>query len=621
MTLPVVGFSSPFDAPFLTGLATSVDVPGPYHVAIDGHPYLVDLEHSSVETTSAWYREESLPLLRTQADSSDEPAEHSISPEQTWRRSQESWHRGAGQQFLDRDNSDRARFRTSKGVNPWTQWELSLLNSTSRTETFAGGSGSSLVSTGGRAYASSGGTTLRTSDDLSSWSTVTGTPGGGVNCLSLATDGRIVYQAWSGASGIYSTDSVSSPTTAASLATGTATLLGYVKGRLLVANGAALSNYVSGGAIPAAFWTHSNANWTWTGFAEGDNFIYAAGSIGNFSAVYKIGIKPDGTVLTEGSYAGGVPLGETITAIHGYLGFILLGTSKGVRFCTVKDSGDLTIGGLIETPAAVRCFTSFEKFTWFGWTTFDATSGGLGRLNLQEITDGLVPAYASDLMATSTGVVNAVATVDGKRVFAIDADGVYVEQATPVANGTLVTGRLSYGIVDPKVLLFVDIRHKALPVGTEIQVLLAADDTSPELIGVSTTDGTIGNGAPFSAQQQRAELAELTFSLFSSGGASPTLRRWTMRAIPAPVRTLQWTVPLRFEEVLSLEYDIDVVFDVGTETLFIRDLHESQRVVSFQFGNSTFQVILSDYQFLPYRQSDDLSWTGTMTVQLREIGS
>jgi hypothetical protein len=98
---------------------TSAEVPGYLPVAIAGHTYLID---------PAGFQRETVPVLRQQADTSNQPGEASLNPRGLWRRSQESWHHGAGQEFLDGlEDVDPYRYRTSRGVDPWTQGKLSLL--------------------------------------------------------------------------------------------------------------------------------------------------------------------------------------------------------------------------------------------------------------------------------------------------------------------------------------------------------------------------------------------------------------------------------------------------------------------------------------------------------------
>ena len=99
-------------------------VPGALPFAIDGHPFLVDAD---------WQRE-TVQVIRQQSDTSTEPGEQSLTPLGLWRRSQESWHHGAGQDFLDGKQGDAPvdphRYRSSKGIDPWTRGQISLLHPT-----------------------------------------------------------------------------------------------------------------------------------------------------------------------------------------------------------------------------------------------------------------------------------------------------------------------------------------------------------------------------------------------------------------------------------------------------------------------------------------------------------
>src|SRR5439155_2376386 len=80
----------------------------------------------------AWTHE-SIPMLRALYDPNPTPSEASLNAQGLWRRAQDSWHEGAGQTFRDRDASGSAyRFRSSKGVDVWTRYQIGLLKDTSR---------------------------------------------------------------------------------------------------------------------------------------------------------------------------------------------------------------------------------------------------------------------------------------------------------------------------------------------------------------------------------------------------------------------------------------------------------------------------------------------------------
>ena len=87
-------------------------------VELDGVAYLVD-------TTQ--YARTTVPALREQRDTSKEPGENTLDTSGAWTRSQTDWSYGAGQTHFDLDDSDRRRFHTSSGVNPWSKGSITLL--------------------------------------------------------------------------------------------------------------------------------------------------------------------------------------------------------------------------------------------------------------------------------------------------------------------------------------------------------------------------------------------------------------------------------------------------------------------------------------------------------------
>jgi len=216
-----VPITASFSEPFYTGGASSSDFSGQWDVALNGRPYLLDLKSNR-------FRHISVPLLRQQADQATSPSESSINPADLWRRSQDTWHKGAGQSFLDRGDSDPERFHTSKGVDVWTKWQLRLLPATTQKRSSAN-SNLMLVVVGSYLYLIDG-AELRRTTDMTTWTNVTGVPAGAPT--SVASDGFNVWTAHT-ANGIFGTTRGAGTT--AQYTTGNVTLVGYVKGRLLAA--------------------------------------------------------------------------------------------------------------------------------------------------------------------------------------------------------------------------------------------------------------------------------------------------------------------------------------------------------------------------------------------------
>ena len=615
-----MSISTPLNTPFYQGGGISSDVPGLYPVAIDGHPFLIDMK-------SGQFVEQSIPLLRNQADTANLPGEQSINPEDLWRRSSETWHHGAGQIHFDRKDSDDARFRTSKGMDVWTKWQLTLLNdaqikrSTSATTPY-------LMVAGARLYLADTNTlkyttTVSTSDDFSS---VTGTPASAIT--GIASDGVNVWVSY-GANGLYHT------TTALTVGTQRITdavsgPIAYLKGRLLIADSNVLYNPTANTTVTTgsttklgassggvALFTHPNANFTWVGFAEGPGNIYAAGYAGDKSLVYRTPIRADGTALDIPVVAGELPDGEIVRSIQGYLGYILVGTDLGVRFATIDGNGNLTFGSLIRTGQPVRCFEPQDRFVWFGWPNYDGTSSGLGRLDLSVFTAPLTPAYASDLMVTGQANTWSVVTFGNVRVFSVAALGVYVETTTKVASGTLDTGYITYGIHDGKVPMFVDVRHLAL-VGT-VSGYLANDDGGFNLLGTNSTAGT--TVSKFTGSQSQASKMELRLVMTGVTPSTPTVQRFSLRASPAATSGSITMLPILLyesEEVGLIIRDRDV----KAEYNFLKTIVTDHRLVTLQVGLDVSAIFIDDYEWHPDHLTKDAAfWNGTMLLKLKALAS
>lgn len=592
---------------FFTGGGLSAEVPHLYPVALDGDGYLLD--YAAKE-----FKRQSIPLLRNQADSSNLPGEQSINPEDLWRRAQETWHHGAGQTHLDRKDSDDARFRRSKGVMVWNKWELSLLpEAVLRRASIA--SNQNVIVAGARLYAVDG-TVIVWTTDLLAFSAVAGLPG--VGATGIASDGFTIYTAH-GTSGIYTTNRLAAAATpAVSWVTGTVNLVGYVKGRVLATNGPSLYNPIAAGALPAPFYTHPNTDFTWVGFAEGVGQIYAAGYSGDKSLVYRTAVRPDGTGLDIPVVAGELPDGEVIRSIQGYLGFLLLGTDRGIRFAIPNGQGDLLVGNLIDIGASVRCFEPQERFVWFGWTNYDAASSGLGRIDLGVFTAPNTPAFASDLLAATQGVVGGAATFLGRRAFVIQGSGLWSEGDNKVAEGTLESGQFTYGIPDAKIAMFLQARH--FPLAGTVRLEVSVDGAPFVSLGTGAAPGSVETKLP--VNQARGEKFEIKTALGRSADTpanGPTVTRHTLRTTPGPNRGEVFYVPLILNEVIEVR-GLEKRMDPRERLNKIRGLVQEHRLVPYQEGNDQYAVFVEDYEWRPEQESEDGEfWNGTCVVKLKAV--
>ena len=379
-------------------------------------------------------------------------------------------------------------------------------------------------------------------------------------------------------------------------------------------------NFITGGtAASGLLFTHPNTGWRWVGFAGGQNHIYAAGYAGQTSLIYKTTIKTDATALDAPTVAAELPEGEVVTALDSYLGYVLIGTTTGFRFASSDTNGNLVVGPLIEV-GQVDAFASQGRFVWFSYKNIDATSTGIGRMDIGTQITTNQPAWASDLMVTAQGAVPSISLYGTRPVFTVTGSGVYCEHATNlVASGTLETGLYRWGVIDSKLIPKWDMHTEALA-GT---VVLSAN---PDLTGYATVGtASIAGESSFSFNGSESYLydveVKLTLSRAANNTSGPKVNHWMGRAYVAPLRSEIFSVPVLLHKQLSVR-GIDYFFDVEAELAALRALVSDPSVIIYQDGANTYSVIVENLQWKPMDSSQiatGWSWDGTCVVIMRSI--
>jgi len=464
------------------------------------------------------------------------------------------------------------------------------------------------------------GNQLKRSSDLTTWVNITGGPAAAITCL--ATDGYNVFVGYS-ANGLKRT--YTGVTTLATYISGseTYTNAAYVKGRLMVSHGGEIHNFTadvttSHSHVTGIVAEHPNAQFVYTGFAEGTANIYVGGYVGGTSLIYRMEIKADGTALDVPVQAGALPIGEQIYSMFGYLGYVMIGTNKGVRVATSDANGDLVIGPTLETPEPVRCFTADGRFVWYGLTNFDGTSGGLGRIDLSELVGVNEPAYASDLMTDDTDDVKAVVNWQGKRLFTVSGGGVYYESTDLAASGYVDAGTWRWGIPDRKFAAFFDMRTE--PLNGTLQFSYNLDNAGFAGLAPFTRTGSTENILDGPTEPFGEARFKISFTRDTSDSTlGPVLTRWQVRAVPAPRRSELFSVPLLLHQKMRLR-NKDFHLDVANELFLLRDLVKDARITTYQEGNDTYKVIVENVEWTPQdtSYSSDV-FDGTCVVTLRSL--
>ena len=609
-------FTDAFTPPpkFFAGGTTTQLVPDIFPVAINGRPFLID--QKSNQFTRGFE-----PRVRDSVDQSTSPGEAAINPQGLWRRGETSWHYGAGQKYADTAEAQDYRFFSSKGIDPWTKGQATLLNTVK--ESLNSANTNLLIAvTDTRVYVLDNATLKYTTDPYAAsptWTSATGLPA--LTPRDMATDGTNIYLTYAGATNSHGIWKYTAAGAASNVAYGHEfSFVDFVKGHLIASgNGSSSATelfYDPTGNVAAADYVHPIATWNWTSFAAGQNAIYASGYAGTRGAVYKITMKTDGT-LDVPIVALELPSGEIPEVVYGYLGAIIVGTNKGVRYATADAASNLTAGALIPTTGSVTSITADERFVWFNWSQYDGTSTGLGRLDLATFIATNTPAHASDLMHTSTAAVKAVATFQSKRIFSVSGDGIYVEDtANLVTTAEIVTGTYRWGIPDRKFVAKFDMRTTPLSGTITPSISLdsgAYSSMSPHDVALSTESVATGPQSKFIEAKFKLEFARGTAT------TGPTLTRWMARAYASPARSQVFRVPVLMHNRLVV-YNTEYYFDVEVELQALRDLVTNPRVINYQENTETYSVVVEDLEFQVqdgYQTNWDLE--GTCTVTMRSV--
>jgi hypothetical protein len=446
-----------------------------YDVAIGGMPFIY------ATSDARPHIRQTAPFKKQQFDNGAEPGEQSL--EGWWLRSQMSFHSGSGINFYDPATTDEVghyRFNDSKGVNVWTKGEATLLKNTVEEHITTGA-----IASNGNVnqhirsikWNSTSGVLLHDEYDVDKIA-VDGTvthfidynSGADLPVYAICDDGTYAY---------WITNTATKKTVYKKALTATSSdadtkmfdevgaisnaAMEYVKDRIVMcADNKVFEFATSASAMPTALYTHSTSTHVYTSIAASGPAIYVAGYNGIQSTIQKFTLSTAGVMptLTSAVVAAELPVGEIVHKIHYYLGYMIIGTNKGIRAATVSDQdGSITYGPLIvETSQPCYDFASRDRFVWCA--TSVAGEPGVIRIDLGNQLEPLRFAYANDIYyAGVTGhVTTGCAFADGTNrlafctAYADSTNGhVYIESESDlISTGYLTTGKIRYGTLEPK---------------------------------------------------------------------------------------------------------------------------------------------------------------------------
>ena len=612
-----------------------------FPVTIQGNAYAAD---------PVGYRRTTVPILRDQFDQSTEAGEQRLNT-QMWVRSQTDWSHGAGQQFYDNEDSDRFRFYSSSGIDPWTKGKAKLLpicesknNAFSWTSVICHHLGAYLyVADGTNLYFSSN---MADADGSVTWSTV-GALGSPETITDFTSDGTNVFIAYGSARAVATTP-IGTTTPPSTFGTRTPTIIKVIGERLIAVEGSEVEELSSSGGLLS-----SSLDWilehggSWVNGAVGPAGLYLAANANSTGTVYFVAVKTADGLLDSPKQIAELPVGETINALESYGGMLILATSKGLRVCAEDpQSGTITYGPVLDAAGAANCLVTDDRFVWWGGQT-----GQVWRADLSKFTEPLVPAYASDVVSVgdgnSLGTITYLARVAGKTYFVDDGNGIQGEESTGdlVASGTLTCSTVRWNTQVDKVLRTIEVRSAPDVVAggntTYDDATDTYDDTDLLFDGEAVSvAGTVkvqftGDTGIKTTQQTLTDKTETVvtpvmqsdsfvpvFTLERDGttlNAGPSLESWLMQTFPSPTRIDEIVLPLMLQRRVATSRGQGAAVTVRAQDEYntLRALMVAKTICTYEEGSRSESVVIDQMSMAAEKMADDADWwEGVLTVRL-----
>lgn len=565
-------------------------------VAIGGIPFRLATSQELPQSI------ETIPIQKAQFDAETEPGEQSLAF--WWRRSQDSWHEGAGNLYQEprgANISPSAGFYESQGMDVWTAGQMTLLRRMVQD-----------VGTLNRIYSGTVISAVR-SDALIQIAT----PGAAHTVVHSAPAGETYVDGFVLAGGnfyglldngtLYE-GTVASPGTASSWPlNGTVSRMAFGQHRIWVIGGRDIWQPNLGdvaGTAQTPIYTNPNKAWTYTCLAEGPSAMYFGGHDGSRSTIQAITLDDAGGIptLSGATVVVQLPSGELVQEIEVLAGqFLGIGTNRGFRVGLL--SGDsVTYGPLLFEPDSVDSCTAIAASGRFFLVSFSA--GGVAdayKIDTgTQIEDGVFP-YAKDIEC-GAGFIKDLAVWD-EQVLAVDSAGVfwYQHESELVSSGSLTTGRIRFRTTEKK--LFKNLQLETEPLTGSLSIEGFDQSGVVYSIGTLDTAGDTGEDTiqlPTSLGPQRQTSLKFTLNRDTVDLTSgPIIHSYVIQALPVVTPQRKIVLPLlcfdKEKAYSGQKYGYDGFADDRHATL--QNLENNSDVVTYQsFGriNTTGQNVLID---------------------------
>lgn len=386
----------------------------------------------------------------------------------------------------------------------------------------------------------------------------------------------------------------------------------YTKERIVLClNNAVYELAANASSLPTAVYTHPVADFTYTSITSSGAAIYCTGYSGSQSNIQKFTLTTAGAMptLTSAITAAEMPSGELIFKIYYYLGYMAIGTSKGVRIAAVADDGSIAYGPLIfESEQPVYDFAARDKYIWCA-TNVDGAPGTT-RLDLGTQIISLVFPYAWDTYyypetagdritgryTTACAFIDGTDTLTFTTNYTSSNGSVYIENSSRlVYQGFIQTGYIRYNTLENKIFKFVLPKYDTTNGGLQVASI---DSSNVEYsLGSYAEDSTITELAvsyPNSPQQYLA--FKFTFLRGSDPSKSPLFTGYQVKALPSVPRQRLIQYPLSCYDFEMDKFGVQVgyegrAWDRMQQLQNTENIGDTIRIQDFRTGESYLGII------------------------------
>jgi hypothetical protein len=392
-------------------------------------------------------------------------------------------------------------------------------------------------------------------------------------------------------------------------------------------------------SLPSAVYTHPVDNFVYTTITSSGAAIYCAGYSGGQSNIQKFTLTTAGAMptLTSAITAAEMPVGELIYRIYYYLGYMLIGTSKGVRVAVVSDDGSIAYGPLLfESEQPVYDFAARDRYVWC--TTNVDGFPGTTRIDLGTQIGQLIFPYAWDTYynGTTNRYTTACAFINGTNRLAFTTNytnsngSVYIEtdednNGRLVAEGYLQTGFIRYNTLENKLFKVLDAQFNSTNGGLNIDSIAA--DNQEYRIGTFAQEANIPEiniNYPVGAQQYLGFKFTLTRSSTDTS-KGPLFTGYQIKALPAVPRQRLIQYPLLCFDRESDKFGVMVgyegrAYDRMGQLEAVENAGDSIRVEDFRTGESYIGLI-EEMDFINRTPTDKRfsGFGGVLIVTIRTL--